>query len=521
MASGTPLVLVVGAGPTGMTMAIELKRAGLDVRIIDKSDHMARWSQALVVQARTLEQFQRYGVADEAVARGQKLDGGRFYSEGKELLQITLDQIPGRYPYVLFLPQNETEAILNSKMESLGAKTERGVELLSLTQPGNGANTVTAVLRHPDGTEETVQPRWLIGCDGAHSSVRKQTGVPFEGGSVGLSFYLGDLELDGPDTPGHELVIHTHRGDLVFMGRLSDRVTRLIVALHDAQQVEPEQHHDLNIKDFQDAVDRLGIRVTIHQAEWMTPFHVNDRQAKEYRIGNVFLAGDASHIHSPVGGQGMNTGIQDAANLAWKLAAVARGGDDRLLDSYHEERGEVGRVLLRSTERVLKIATAANPLVEKVRDALVPYLGHLHPLQKAVSGFISETAIEYRSSSVVSDHGSGGGTLRAGDRMPDLSLHNPETSLLHDWTDGKHLVLLLDPAERERGELAVKLDNSTIAAHAAADFDADGQHQLGASQKNNLYIIRPDGYIGFRGSVAAHADWEAYARQDGLLRATN
>ena len=336
----TPLILIVGAGPTGMSAAIELRRAGMDVRIVDKSEHLALHSQALGVQARTLEQFQRYGIAQEAVARGKKLTRAEFWSDNKKILLVKLDRISSRYPFVLMLPQSETEAILNELMESLGAKTERGIELVSIKQfEGN----IVAVLRHRDGSEEEVRPQWMIGCDGAHSSTRQKLGIPFEGGGVGLSFFLGDLEIDGHDAPGDELSIHfNHAGDVVFLAQLTDKLTRLIVAVHSRQGENLQR--ELTLKDFQDAVDNAGVKVKIHSAEWMTPFRVNDLQARHYRWGNVFLAGDASHIHSPVGGQGMNTGIQDAANLGWKLAAVARGGNEILLDSYEEERGAVEKL---------------------------------------------------------------------------------------------------------------------------------------------------------------------------------
>ncbi len=269
-------ILIIGAGPTGMTAAIELKRAGFDVRIIDKSDHMAQHSQALVVQARTLEQFQRYGIADEAVARGRKLHGAQFFSEGKQILSINFDDLASRYPFLLFLPQSETEALLNAHMEQLGVKTERRVELESLIQDDC---SVRVSLRHPDGNLEDLRVRWVIGCDGAHSAVREKTGTPFEGGGVGLSFFLGDLVLDGPDAPESDLAIHVHHGDVVFLGRLNDRLVRMIVALHSQQ--DQETIGDMTIDDLQRAADQVGVRVKIHSAEWMTPFHVNDRQARQ------------------------------------------------------------------------------------------------------------------------------------------------------------------------------------------------------------------------------------------------
>jgi 2-polyprenyl-6-methoxyphenol hydroxylase-like FAD-dependent oxidoreductase len=506
-----PLILIVGAGPTGMTAAIELKRAGLDMRIVDKSGHMALHSQAFGVQARTLEQFQRYGIAGEAVDQGRKLIKAVFCSEGKQIVSVALDQISSRYPFLLMLPQTQTEAILNQRMEALGAKTERGVGLTSLTQQDG---RVVARLRHSDGKEEELVSRWVIGCDGAHSSVREMLGIPFLGGGVGLSFFLGDLEIDGPDAPGDELSVHFHDGDVVFLARISSSLTRMIVAVHARQRETLDR--ELTVADFQEALDNASVHVTVRSAEWMTPFHVNDRQARDYRAGSVFLAGDASHIHSPVGGQGMNTGIQDVANLVWKLAAVSRGAGEGLLNSYQEERAEVGKALLQFTERGLKMATAVNPLMETLRDALLPVLTSLKPVQKAMLGFISETAIEYRWSSIVADHG-GDGHLKAGDRMPDLALMTRmgETTLLADWTEAKHLAIVLGGTDAEMGEIRTGLSRARVLGIRAADLDMQGRQLLGKDKK--LLILRPDGYVGFRGSLAKSADWAAYGRQDGLM----
>ena len=506
----SPSILVVGAGPTGMSTAIELKRAGLDVRIIDKRDGLAEHSQALAVQARTMEQFQRYGMADEAVARGRKLRGARFYSEGRQIVVVTFDQLPSRYPYLLFLPQSETEALLNAHMESLGVKTERRVELESLVQHERGVNTR---LRHPDGRLEDLNVRWVVGCDGAHSTVRDKTGVRFAGEGVGLSFFLGDLELDGPDAPEDFLSVHVRRGDVVFMGRISEKEVRVIVALHSEQ--EKDEHCPLTVNDFQQAVDQVGVRVKIQSAGWTTPFRVNDRQARRYRIGNVFLAGDASHIHSPVGGQGMNTGIQDAANLGWKLAAVARGGDESLLNSYEEERSEVGRALLRFTERGLKMASTTNPLLENIRDVFVPFVSSLKPVQRALTGFIAETAIEYRSSSIVWDFG-GDGDLHAGERMPDLTLLNPgdQTTLLRDWTGARHLALVVNGSNVELAQIRLDLPEADVVPVCTPQLDDEGIGLLGIKKK--VVIVRPDGYVGFRGTMKYRSEWRKYALQDGL-----
>ena len=508
-----PSILVVGAGPSGMTAAIELKRAGMDVRIIDKNDRLAEHSQSLAIQARTLEQFQRYGIADEAVARGRKLQGARFYSEGKQIVSTTFDHLPTRYPFLLFLPQSRTEALLNVHMEQLGIKAERRVELESLAQYDRG---VHVRLRHPDGGLEDLNVRWVIGCDGAHSTVREKTGIRFLGGGVGLSFFLGDVQVEGPDSPQDDVTVHVHRGDVIFMGRISDTCVRMIVALHAEQ--EKDERRQLTIDDFQQAVDQVGLRVKVCSAGWTSPFRVNERQARHYRMGNVFLAGDASHIYSPVGGQGMNTGIQDAGNLAWKLAAVARGASESLLSSYEEERSEVGKALLRFTGRGLRMASTVNPLLEGLRDKLVPFLFNLKPVQRALTGFIAETAIEYRSSSIVWDFG-GDGDLHAGERMPDLTLQYPgdQTTLLDEWTDGNHLALVINGSNAEIAMVRSDLPEATVIPVCTPQMDDEGIGLLGTRKK--VIIVRPDGYIGFRGTMKHRNEWLKYALQDGLSAA--
>jgi 2-polyprenyl-6-methoxyphenol hydroxylase-like FAD-dependent oxidoreductase len=492
-----------------MSLAIELKRAGLDVRIIDKSNHPALHSQALVIQARTLEQFQRYGIAQKTIDAGRKLARARFQSEGKSILSFEFNRIPSRYNFVLLLPQNQTEAILNDHMQSLGLKIERETQLTSLSQQ-NG--NITCALRHADGREEQLSPRWIVGCDGAHSAVRSACSIPFEGKGIGLSFFLGDLELDGPDVPSDELVLHLHDGNVVFLAKLTDKLTRLIVAIH-AQPHLP-QNHTLTIQDFQQAIDQANLRVKIRSAEWITPFNVRDLQAKHYRAGSAFLAGDAAHIHSPVAGQGMNTGIQDAANLGWKLAAVARGGTEKLLDSYEEERRAVGKALLDRTERGLKLATTANPFIEYLRDTLAPLITKPQIVQDAAVGFISETAINYRSSSIVSNLG-GDGTLKAGDRLPDLNTTQPrQPTLLQSWTTPNHLALFINTPQPQVQQLTQSLHHTDTITIETSALDPHSRKLFGEEPK--LLLTRPDGYIGLKTPLTKSPNLTQYTTQHAL-----
>ena len=551
-------VLIAGAGPTGLAMAIELKRAGLPVRIFDKSPHPTEHSQAIVVQARTLEQFERYGIAGEAVARGRKLHRTLLISEGKTLVSFDFARVPGWYPFVLFLPQNETERLLAEHLRRLGCEVERGTELLSFENAKSG---VTAQLRHNSGATQSVPARWLIGCDGAHSVVRKGMQVSFEGDTVGLDFILGDFELDGPDAPEDELRIYLQHGNIFFLGRLSDTLFRVIVVTH-REDGAPVKEGQPTIADFQAVIDRMGINLRVKSPTWMTPFHINQRKAGRYRVDSAFLAGDASHIHSPVAGQGMNTGIQDTANLAWKLAAVADGADAELLDTYDEERGAVGEDLLRVTSRGLSAATSDNALFERMRNLLAPAISSLGPVQNAMAGFVSETAIEYRRSSIVADYG-GDGSLRAGDRMPnpEVEFAGGKTERLLDLLrDGRALALGIGvqdmrkirarvpranvvelrsaegglgteieaPRGSETGEVpgyhavSSEFPNAAAVAPAMAErafmpvalLTPEIRQFLGG--ENRIAIVRPDGYVGFRGSIEDLARLDDYARLTGL-----
>jgi 2-polyprenyl-6-methoxyphenol hydroxylase-like FAD-dependent oxidoreductase len=508
-------VLIVGAGPTGLSMAIEMKRFGVPCRLIDRSPKPAQHSQALVVQARTLEQFERYGIADAAVQRGRKLKRGTMISEGKTVTSITLDRIPGHYPFVLFLPQNETEALLIEHLESLGGKVERGTEILAISEHGNA---VDVQLRNADSKVENTSATWVVGCDGAHSAVREGLGIPFTGEAVGLNFYLGDVELEGAELPGDELRVYLHHGDVVFIGRLDEKLFRVIVALHSEQDGGKQKSgHDaeLTLADFQEPMDRAGGHLHVKSAEWMTPFRVNDRRAEHIRHNHVFLAGDASHIHPPVGGQGMNTGIQDAANLAWKIAAVRGGADESLLQSYEEERGEVSERLLQSTSRALKAATTSNLWMEKLRDAVIHTATQIPFVQAQLAGFVSETAIAYHHSSAVMNSG-GRGKLRAGERMPnpEIVLKGQRMCLLDSLRRAVHLVIGIGVENSD--EIQKCLPGAELLFLNAESLQDGGTELSALIGDGGIVVVRPDGYVGFHGPAKDLESVQRYAQGTGL-----
>lgn len=507
-------ILIVGAGPTGLAAAIELRRFGLPVRLIDKADHAARWSQALIVQARTLEQFERYGLAGEAVARGRVVSAVHFHNGDASLAHINIGaHIPGRFPFLLCLPQNDTEDILTRHLRTLGTEVERGVELtgFSNTAAGDGA---TAHLRHTDGREERSQYRFLLGCDGAHSLVRRDTLTPFTGDTVPEHLALGDLELTGPDVPpSDELALYFHRGGwAMLILHLPNGQHRVITVWpRDSARTENGDAQDApTLADFNADFERFGLKITASVAGWLSPFRVNERKAEQYRHGNVFLLGDAAHIHSPVGGQGMNTGIQDAANLAWKLHAVLSGAPGSLLDSYDAERGPVARNVLRGSALGLCFAGSQSALVEHVRNFVIHHAFGLQAVDDVLGRGISQTAISYRGSPAIHDDGPSG-PLRAGDRMPDTDLDGSAT-LLAPLHTARHLLLAIDVPG---ADVPRDLKNTAVTELHIAGSPRHRELTEALGPGPLLYLIRPDGYIGFRGQGDGEA-LRGYARAAGL-----
>lgn len=492
-------VLIAGAGPTGLAAAAEAARFGLRYRIVDKAAHGAEHSQALVVQARTLEQFERYEIAQRAIECGRRLRRIRMYSEGRRMLEATFDEIPGSYPFILFLPQTQTERLLTEHVEAQGGRIEREVELRGLTERDE---YVEVELAHADGATERTTCAYLIGADGAHSTVRHLLGMPFEGRAVDYDFFLGDLRAQG-DVPDDELSVHLHHGNLVFMGRMDETHCRFIVALHDKPMArEP------TLEDFQEAIDLCGIEnLRVSDPLWMTAFHVSERRTPAYSRGRIFLAGDATNIHSPVGGQGMNTGIQDAANLLWKIALVeSLRAHPVLLESYDAERKPISDALMSVTSVALRAATSSNWLLERFRDALLSRIATLGAVQERLRGAVSEIGIHYRSSPIVRDAG-GTSLLRAGDRAPDCEVVDETGTrfrLFDLLKEPLHTLVAVKPEQNvELSRVARLLAEYRDVMQGSVIVDGDAEFQrLYGRHGGMLYVIRPDGYIGFRGTCA-------------------
>ena len=516
-------VLIVGAGPTGLTLAAQLRGFGVSFRIIDRLLDRARESRALAVQARSLEVLQTFGLGEALVARGRTSTRLLVHFDGRSRIEVRLGDIGApdtRFPFILFVSQDETETVLGEHLAAAGVTVERGVELTDFRA---GGDAVDCALRHHDGREEWVRARYLVGCDGAHSAVRKGAGIAFEGDKYPQDFALGDVEVTGltrTDT------IHSFAGGrgLAMFFPLGRPTTWRVIAMQDNQAGVPRDEApagELSLAELQAGVDPpTGGTLRLHDAAWLTRFSLHHRQAAHYRKGRVFLAGDAAHIHSPAGAQGMNTGIQDAWNLGWKLALAARGlAGERSLDSYEAERWPVGRFLLRYTDRLFGIITTVNsagPLLAWLRNAVVAPL-----LSRALSSrrlrayafrTVSQLGIRYRGSPAVAE---GEPRMRAGpkagDRLPDARItRDGRGTYLQQEVVGPHFSLLLcgapdaweagrvaDLAPRRGGLLTVHYLARFTAPGALVDGTGEAFTRLGVGDAAQ-YLVRPDGHVGFR-----------------------
>ncbi len=354
--------MVVGAGPTGLVMAAELARRGVRCRIIDKAEGPSRHSKALGIQARTLEVLDLMGgLADQVEANGLAMKALNLYTAGRHAVRLPLGGLGCPFPWPLIHPQSDTDRVLIEHLRNLGVAVEWGVELTDFSQDQAGVSTS---LVHPDGGQETARAGWLLGCDGAHSTVRRGLGLPFEGTPYDEEFLLGDVRVCW-GMPRGEACVFLSRGDLLAALPMPGLDRYRLITLRDGPGPENEAERAPTLEEFRESLSRVArVEAEIDECVWLSAFRIHRRMVPRMRVDRALLAGDAAHIHSPVGGQGMNTGIQDAFNLAWKLALVIAGASSPdLLESYHAERHPVARAVLKNTDRATRgILSGRNSL---------------------------------------------------------------------------------------------------------------------------------------------------------------
>jgi len=378
-------VLIVGAGPVGLTLAAALKARGIDAALVDKAAEGASTSRAAVIHARTLEALHGIDVSDELVRRGIIVPRFTVRDRDRALLTIEFDGLPSRHAYTLMLPQDVTEEVLTSRLNDLGGTVHRGYELARLDQ---GAADVTATMLGG----ETVRASYVVGADGMHSAVRGQTGIGFAGDSYAQSFVLADVHLDW-ELNDSEVMLYLSPAGLVVAAPLPGGRHRIVATVDDAPE-RPDRDH---IEALLDARGPQKRPARVRDVVWSSRFRVHHRLADRYREGRVFLAGDAAHVHSPAGGQGMNTGIQDAVALAACLVRVLRfDADERALDDYEAQRRPVAAGVVSFTHRATLVATVDRPMVRRMRNAALRVINRIPRVRRKLALNISGLAIDRR-----------------------------------------------------------------------------------------------------------------------------
>jgi len=484
-------VLIVGAGPTGLALALFLTRMGVRVRIIDKTAEPGTTSRALVLHARTLEFYDQLGLADGCVEGGTKFNAVNLWVNGRHAARAPFDDLGdpfSRFSFILVYPQDKQERMLVAALEKLGVTVERRTELVSFEQLDAG---VSAQIKTADGATESCRAAYIAGCDGAHSKVREQLRTGLPGGDYAELFYGADIEGKGAALNGEVHIAIDDADFLAVFAMKESGTARLIGALRrDPAKTAELQWSDVNTR----VIDHLKLDVA--KVNWFSTYRVHHRVAGSFRQGSAFLLGDAAHLHSPVGGQGMNTGIGDAVNLAWKLAAVIQNRiDPAVLDTYQSERIAFAQRLVATTDRAFAFVTARGPIAKRVRltvaPLVIPLIFHFRAIRRFLFRTISQIGIRYPDSWLSAGHA---GAVRGGDRLPwaqwvdggATRRDNYEFFSSLDW----QLHCYGEPSDAVRATCASR----GLTLHAFAwrpEMNQAGLH------RNAIYLVRPDEYVGF------------------------
>jgi 2-polyprenyl-6-methoxyphenol hydroxylase-like FAD-dependent oxidoreductase len=478
-------VLISGAGPTGLVLALWLTKQGVKVRIVDKTEGPGTTSRALAVQARTLELYRQLDLTDEVLAQGHKVPAINLWVRGKKQARVSFANIAadltphGPFTYA----QDQHERLLVQRLEALGVAVERQTELLRFTDTGD---SIAASVRNGDGRVEAIEASYLAGCDGAHSLVRQTIGTGFPGGTYAQIFYVADVNGTGPVFDG-ELHVDLDEADFLAVFPLNgEGHARLIGTVRDERAEHPE-----TLK-FEDVSHRAieNMKVEVREVSWFSTYRVHHRVTEHFRAGRCFLLGDAAHVHSPAGGQGMNTGIGDAINLAWKLKAVLGGeASDGLLDTYETERRAFARKLVATTDKAFSFGTAEGRMADFIRMRLapliVPTLFRFEAVRDYLFSAVSQIAVAYHDSAISEGRA---GLVTGGDRLPwaaTPNVDNFDTLRTIGWqvhVYGTPAAALIEWC-RQRPHIPLH------------SFDWHEACEKAGFARDAMYLLRPDTYV--------------------------
>ncbi|HSC95495.1 MAG TPA: FAD-dependent oxidoreductase [Burkholderiales bacterium] len=501
-------VLVVGAGPTGLMLANQLARRGVRPLIIDRHSGPAQQSRAMAVQARTLEIYSKMGIAEKALELGARGTAANMWAQGKHTARIPIGDI-GRsmspFPFVLMLGQDDNERIMGAKLRDYGLDVQWNTELVAFEQH---PDHVAATLRQPDGTTRRISAAWVAGCDGSRSPVREMSRITFPGAPYEHEFFVADTEAIGSMKQGELNVYLWQDGfHLFFPMRGKDRWRVIGILPRNLRHRD-----DLTFEEVVPAIQReAGADLSFKSCSWMSTYRIHHRAAERFRDRRCFLLGDAAHVHSPMGAQGMNTGLQDAYNLAWKLALVIEGrADAALLDSYEQERIPVAQRLLRTTDRAFQLVVTDNRIASLFRTKIIARIAAramtVQRVRNVAFRTISQIGIRYRKSPLSQTlAGLPEGAPRAGDRFPWLKLRfsadGPIEDLFQALDDTRFSLLVFGQPAPSAEALGL---GDVLRVHRVPDDRANLAElaRVGISG-SAFYLLRPDGHVGFAGTRLA------------------
>lgn len=513
-------VLIIGAGPTGLLAANDLVRRKIRCITIEKNERRSKFSKALGLHARTLETLDLMGIASRFMERGYPVTRSRLHFGIGEPNYLDFNQLDTAFPYVLVLPQSDTEEILENQLEEQGGVVERGSELVDIQTDEEGI--VADIIRH--GNRERISAAYALACDGAHSTVRKKLGISFIGDKENIIFFLADVKVEQVNTQGDMNFFMSNRG-LMFLLPFKSGYTRVIV-VDFAKQKRPHASH-VPLKEIQDSVNHIAPGLVLSDPVWLAQFGTAHRMVSSYRHGNVFLIGDAAHIHNPAGGQGMNIGLQDVLNLTWKLELVLnKRAPLSVLDTYHSERRPIAAQVIKATRRVMHFATLSHPIVTRTRRVIGKGVTSFRFVRMFAAQRLAELKFHYRSSYLAKQHFDGRlsqRALQAGDRVPCVTLFAGEdpqlqlysvmrqhtfTCLFYDaYLDKEKLSLLKSMAEQLRQQFGEYVAPYWVVQRGApgmfqdelailVDIRRELQTRWGLNT-GGLIVLRQDGFVAF------------------------
>lgn len=501
-------VLIVGAGPTGLMMGCELARHGIPFRIIDKNPARTLSSNATWIQTLTLELLDHIGIADNFLKISNICHAINLYINGKSLVKIPLKYIESLYQFILMLPQSETERLLIQHLEKLKFKVERSAELIDVKQ---NKNTVKSIIRHADGSTETIVSNYLIACDGANSTVREKNKIFFPGEDLTEQFVVSDAEIDSYMSKD-EVHIFFSKNEIFGAFPLGDNRYRITANLHLPVTRKIYTNHEI----IEMAQERAYGTYYVKSVSWVSMFWIHGKVIKKMRDRLIFFAGDAAHIHSPAGGQGMNTGLQDAYNLAWKLALYIKGNaKPSILKSYHAERYPVVNNIVKQTNHYTKMAISDKKFLEKLKQFAKNISKDKTKLTKKIGMNLTQLDIQYKNSSIINYKNTVSvQSPRPGQHAPNVVIN--ESSCLYDYLRNCQHNILLFTANAGQNKLKkiIELQNwlkqnypdlikTQIISEVELDladiiFDAKRTvHERYHIKTPSIYIIRPDNYIAY------------------------